>query len=234
MDIIVNAVSTLVLIVLEIILFFILMRRVLPLILRVRCTLKGSRSRGLQRYIYPEGRGVAYEPHPSFRKYVDRYVLFTNEGYKYIKCRLCGDIGKLEYSVVMFNRKNKVIDVIDVTESDPFRSETSPVMLHHDTAYVDVIVTSVNGEKITKKSILCYKVWDIGFYVLAVSALCFGQLSFIYGMINLYLGWFGLTEYLLHLNVVDFIIPSLIIGVIMGAFAYLNGHSKGVRGSVSL
>ncbi len=234
MDMVINAVSTLVLIVLEIILFFILMRRVLPLILRVRYTIKGSGSRGLQKYIYPDGRGVAYEPHPSFRRYMDRYILFTNDGYKYIKCRICAEADNLEYSVVMFNRKNKVIDVIDVTEVNPFRSETAPVMLHHETAYVDVIVKSVNGEKITKKNLLCYKVWDIGIYVLAVSALCFGQLSFFYGMINLYLGWFGLTEYLLHLNVADFIIPSIIIGVIMGAFAYLNGHSKGVRGSVSL
>lgn len=234
MEIVVNAMSTAVLIVIEIILFFILMRRVLPLLLRVKCTLKGSKSRGLQRYIYPEGRGVAYEPRPSMRKYMDRYILFTNEGYKYLKCRLCGAIDRLEYTVVMFDAKNKVIDVIDVAESKPFRSETSSVMLHHNTAYADVIITSVNGEKITNKSVLCYKVWDIAIYTLAVALLCFGQLSFIYGMINLYLGWFGLAEYLLRLNVVDFIIPSLIIGVIMGAFAYLNGHAKGVRGSVSL
>ena len=229
MEITVNAISVGVLILLEIILFYVLVQNVFPKFLNVRCSVGKSRSRGLQKYLYPEGRGVAYEPSVKFRKYIDRYILFTNDGYKYLKCRLVGDVKKIEYSVIMFNRKNNVIDVIEVTETTPFKGETGVVTLHHETSYVDIVVNSVNGDTVTRDKLLRLSIVGVLAYTVLVFLLSFGELCFIYGMINLYLYWFGLGDYMLVLDVVKFLVPSAIIGIVTGFFAYLSNRVKGVR-----
>ncbi len=232
MENIVNSVCLAVLILIEIAFYFTVVGVILPKwFIRIRYTVKGSTDRGLKKYTYPDGRGVIYEPHPSIRKYINRYALFTNEGYKYIKCRLDGGVKRLNYTVIMFNNRSKVIDVIDVNEIKPRNCETNAIAIHQDTSYVSLVLNSVNGDRIDRRALLYCGIGGIIVYSVAVSVSSFAQTLFIYGMINLFLNQFTNAETVLRLNVAEFILPSLFIGIVAGALSYLYVRSKGVRWS---
>ena len=68
-----------------------------------------TRDRGLKKFVYPTGRCVLYEPELSIRKYINNYVLYTENGYKYIKCKIAVGISRLNYDVYAFNNENKLI-----------------------------------------------------------------------------------------------------------------------------
>lgn len=232
MENIVNAVCLAILLIIEIAAYLILIGVFMPKwIVRVRCVIKESLDRGLKKYTFPSGRGVVYEPYPSVRKYINRYTLFTNDGYKYIKCHLDSGVKKLNYSVVMFNNRNKVIDVIDINEIKPRCCETDTVAIHPDTSYVSLVLTSVNGERLESKPLIYCGIGRIIAYGAVVATLSFAQMLLTYGMINVYIDLLFENAEFLSLSVIDFLLPSLLIGFISGLLSYLYTRHKGVRWS---
>jgi len=226
----VNATCFLVLMIIELIIYLILVGTVLPKwFMKVRCSVTESRDRGMKKYIFPEGRGVAYEPHPSVRKYIHRYVLFVSEGYKYIKCRLDDGITHLNYTVVMFNNRNKVIDVIDVSERRPRNAETGAVQIHQDTSYVALIPNTVNGERLHAKKIMYRRVSDICLYAAFISVLSFIEMNFIAIAALVASKWLFNFALVINLSFLDLVLPSVIIGGIAVASLWLHDRIKGVR-----
>ena len=149
MYVIINTASISLQFIVSLTLYIALMKYVFPrCIMRVRYSLSDKLGRGIKKCVYPSGRGVVYEPHPSVRKYVPRYALLTNDGYKCIKCQLDRNVKSLKYSVVMFNRKNRVIDVINVSETVGRAGESQFVMLHQQTSYVAFSLNEVNDSRV--------------------------------------------------------------------------------------
>ena len=229
MEQIIYSILLLVLLILELILFFILMVTVFPKLLKVRCSVRKPSDRGLKKYLYPSGRGIAYEPHPSFRKYIHRYILFTNDGYKYVKCKLDESIERLNYSVVMFNRRNKVIDVIDVAEKNCLRGETQAVLLHPDTSYVAIVPDSVNDLNFDHKPLQECRVWRLSLYSLCVATLSFAQMLFLKAMLQTYDEWWFHTNLMESLEMLSFLLPAVCIGLIAGGWTFLKIRAKGIR-----
>lgn len=198
-------------------------------ILKVACSEKESKDRGLTKYIFPSGRGVVYVPRPTSRKYVESYALFTHEGYKYLKCNLCPGVTRLKYSVVMFNNNNEVIDVIDVDERLNGGRETESLLLHQDTSYISFVLNSAGGEILNNKSLFYCRVKYLIFYGLAVSVLSF--LNFVFLFLTL-----DHIEYLLlrlglisNINVFVFVLPALVVGAIASLFVYKCSRANGLR-----
>ena len=215
-----------VLFIVSIIVYFILMGTVLPKILRVRCSFKESLDRGLKKYTYPSGRGIVYEPHPSIRKYVHHYALFTNDGYKYIKCNLDESVRQLKYTVVMFDHRKKVIDVLDVEEKNISSGETAEVLIHQDTSYVAFVLDSVNGERLKHKSILVCKIWFLLAYALSVAAVSFVGMIVIRKALLLYgVRWFRAEM----IRIPNMIAPSVLIGVLIGALVFRHFRKKEIQ-----
>lgn len=232
MENIVNVVCLSIILIIEMAAYIILVGVFMPKwIVRIRCVVKESFDRGIKKYTFPSGRGVVYEPHPSIRKYINRYTLFTNDGYKYIKCRVDSGVKKLNYSVVMFDNRNKVIDVLDINEIKPRNCETDTVAIHQDTSYVSLVLNSVNGEMLEGRPIVCCAFGKIIAYGAAVAALSFAQVILMYGMINVYIDLLFKNVEFLVLNVTDFVLPSLVIGFFAGVASYLYTRHKGVRWS---
>lgn len=226
MALIINTICLSLLILLEIILYFILTGKVLPRILRVRYSLTQSRGRGLKRYVYPDGRGISYEPCPAIRKYVDRYVLFTDKGYKYVQCRLDESVREIAYTVMMFNNRNKVIDVIDVKAKSVTGGALAPLPLHADTSYVELVLGSVNGETVEEQTITYYRVRDLLLYTLSMAAVSFAELWFAQRMLNVFFSWWKNGTPWGALSLTQLAVPALLIGVVCGALALLNARGK--------
>ncbi len=232
MENIVNSVCLSVLVILEIAVYLSIIGSLAPkLFLKIRYTVKESSDRGLKKYIFPSGRGVVYEPHPSIRKYIHRYALFTNDGYKYIKCRLDSGVRRLNYTVVMFNNRNKIVDVIDISETKPRGCETDAIEIHQDTSYVSLILNSVNGDKVRHKELTYCNMWGIFVYAALVALLSFAQFMFTCDMIKVFIELWSGTRPTLNFGAGDFILPSLLIGIVAGVLSYVHTRSKGIRWS---
>ncbi len=229
MEQIITSIIVAFLIILEIVLYFILSATVLPKIVKIKCSVRSSTDRGLKKYIYPSGRAISYEPHPSVRKYIQRYILFTNDGYKYIKCRLDRGIDKLVFSVVMFNNENRVIDVLELTATNKGENETRSVLLHQDTSYVSVAVDSVNGNKMFNEVIMECRLWRLWVYSLSIAALNFLQLIFTKDMIALYDKWFFKSGIANSFRVEMLLFASFGIAAVSGAIVFLKARGKRVR-----
>lgn len=228
---VIKTICFLVLFIFEIILYLVVTGTVLPSIfMKVRCSIKASRDRGMKKYTFPEGRAVAYEPEPSARKYVHRYVLFVSEGYKYLKCRVDEAVGYINYTVVMFNNKNKVIDVIDVKERDLKDAETGAVRLHPDTSYISLIPNSVNGVRIHNEKIMYRRILDVCIYGVLLSFASYIQMIVTWIATLVAYRWIsGGTELQIALTYEGLWLPALLIGAVAVALIAINDRRKGLR-----
>ena len=231
MEQIIRSLLLFVLIILEFILFFILIGTAAPKILGSYCSVKKTSDRGLKKFVYPDGRAIAYEPHPSVRKYVPRYLLFTEDGYKYISCKLDESVNKIKYSVVMFNNRNRVVDVIDAFETKMTSSVTTPVMLHQDTSYVSLIPDTVNKTRLKHPAVLCCHFWQLAIYAAVVGAISFLHMFYLKKMVSIYDAmWVG-SGIADGVSDVSFIFPAFAIAAIAAFIAFRHNRKKGIRWS---
>ena len=151
------------------ILYVTLLADIFPrLFLRIRYAVKDNLGRGLKKYVFPGGRGVLYEPHPSVRKYLNKYLLFVKDGYKYLKCCFDSGVTEISYKVVMLDNKDKAIEAISVTEDVKYIKSTANIRLHADTSYVAIVVSRVNGMA-NGKMFAYNRVLDLALYFFSVA-----------------------------------------------------------------
>ena len=169
MQVVIDSISIALLFVAGLTLFGILMKMVFPtFILKVRVDLGGGLGRGYKRFVYPTGRAALYEPHPSVRKYVNKYLLFVNDGYKYLKLRVDKGVDSLKYTVIMFNNKDKVLDTVVASETIGDSSEGAALLLHPDTSYVALNIDEVGGLVLKPQSHSSFSLVRLGVYFAAV------------------------------------------------------------------
>ena len=218
--------------ILELMLYFVLTGTAAPMLLKNHCAIRKTSDRGLKKYVYPSGRGIAYEPHPSIRKYVPRYLLFTEDGYKYVRCQVDDSVQTMAYSVVMFDRRNRAFDVIDVTEERISGARTTPVMLHPDTSYIALILDTVNDDKIPHEQPVACHWWQLGAYGGVIGLLSFFQMVLCVGAVRYF------DNKWIHSGLVNgvtndlFIVPALLIGACAALLALRHHAKKGVRWSI--
>ena len=230
MQIVMESVALSVFLIFGLILYYLLIKTVFPgIILKMRLNSEGSLGRGLRKLKSPEGRAVIYEPHPSIRKYIKKYMLFSNGGIKHLKCEIDEGISELDYNVVMFDNKNRVIDTLRISDYLKRSAVSHTVILHHNTSYVALIVNSVNGEKLQNVPMYYYKLSAVCIYGISVAVASF--LMFILTswtadrlfdvLFGVELGIFGIPA--------SFILPSLVMGFAATALSVWFGGKKGAR-----
>lgn len=172
---IMNYMSQAIIFVAGIIMYVFIAGKLLPTIF-LRPSRKGLRAtdRGLKRYVYEDGRAAVYKPTEQNNQYIEQYILSVNGIEKFIKCKIHKEIFSLEYDVIAFDSRDKVLDVISV--KDPIREKevTAAVSLPLDTSYVTVVARRVNGVRVTRKDTVGYSYLGILAYSLLCSALTVG------------------------------------------------------------
>ena len=100
-------------------------------------------ARGLRRCLYNGKRCVVYERGMNWRRYITRYLLCQGEDCKLLKCQVVPAVRFMEYDVVLFNRYNRIFDVMSVREAlnSPY---TQLLRLPDETAYVSIQLRRVN------------------------------------------------------------------------------------------
>ena len=212
-----------------VVLYIALLADIFPrLFLKLRCAVKENLGRGLKKYVFPTGRAVLYEPHPTVRKYLNKYLLFTNDGYKYLRCSFDFCVSKITYTVIMLDNKDKVIDVLSVTEDMRHVRASANVRLHSSTSYVAIVVNRVNGAVNDGLSVY-NKLRDIVFYfisvVLATSAAMFGVAKILPKVADTPFG--TITENGMGVGI--FFVFGAVIGVVCVFFYLMGASRKGIK-----
>ena len=202
------------------------MRTLLPKLLRVKYCIQKSNDRGIHKYVYEGGRAITYEPHPSFRKYVNAYSLFTNNGYKYVRCKLDEAITKIRYTVTTFDRHDKVIDVVSVNEKISKRGQTSPVLLHHKTSYVCLQVLSVNGADYTRQPLVRIKNANIAVYVISAIAVTFAAMAAFATGLRIFIEDVMDMSIPLSFDALYFVIPAIATGLVYSIAVIRSARRK--------
>lgn len=230
MDIIIQIFAGAILFIMSIVMYLFLVGSVFPrFLLKTRYCNSETSDRGLNKFRYPQGRAVVYEPHPSVRKYINKYLLFTNNGYKYIKCKTDEYVTRLKYNVVLFNNKNRIIDVVCVDESISKIGETAPVMLHHNTSYVRLDLLSVNNDVFEQGPLVYYKGTDAILYTLSGVLASFLEMTFFMSTLSSLLEILSVKNATNTVSSLTVFLLASAIGVFFCAIVLLIQHSKGIK-----
>lgn len=127
-----------------------------------------ARDRGVKKYIFEGGRAIVCVPDVKSSKYIEQYILSSNNGEKLLKCKADPRVHSLKYDVVCFDAADKVIDALSIKDTVDRNGYTEAVSLDSETAYVNVIAKAVNGTKVSKVPTIRYSSISIMLYV----ALC--------------------------------------------------------------
>lgn len=171
----------------------------------------GITDRGLKKYTFPNGRGILYEPDIKYRDFLKRYIIFEYNGKKYIKCKLSEKVVSLRYEVAVYNNKDRLIKVIELSENVPNKCETKNVELPKDTSYVSVILKRVN-EAYRFDTLRCFSAKRVAIFSAITAAM-----TVIYGIMirKLILYVDALLNSDLTISLASNVISSLVVSVIV-------------------
>jgi hypothetical protein len=192
------------------------------LIMRPTCDAASISDRGLKKYTYEDGRGVLYEPEIAARKYIKQYLLFTKDGAKYIKCYVGEHVRHVKYDVLVFDNKNKLIDVIAVNEVVRGSSMTKSLALPASTSYVSLILRSADDMYIGSAIKIKFSYISCGIYAV-LSAFC---IAFTGTLLCSFVRVAFTGTRIRHITTEKAFVSSLIVGLVFGALSALLYMTK--------
>lgn len=176
--------------------------------------------RGIRKCVFDDERAVVYEPRLTARRYVKQYVLYTEDGGKYIKCKLDRKVENIKYELVVYDRKNTPIDVLQVSQTAGEGGYTSAVLLPSEASYVNFQLCSVNKVDIREKDVDIYDIKRAILFFVIVFALTMsiGLLAnyVIIGFADMLLGYLKLVPE------IDSVMPLAIMAGISALTAFLT------------
>lgn len=185
MELVVAYIAKGLVLVLSMVLYVYLFSAIIPkFIMKLSVKGENTRDRGLKKFTYSNGRCILYETELSIRKYITNYALYTEDGYKYIKCQVSDGIANLKYDVYAFDNRNKLIDIISVTETLGEERFTSSVSLPPETSYARFVLRKVDNEYSSKA---IYVNYSIARYIICASIVALAtaiESAFIYVVVK--------------------------------------------------
>lgn len=170
-DVIVKAIGIVIIFTASIMLFIALVSRVLPrLLLKPVYRAEKVSDRGLKKYVFEGGRAIVYRPSEQNSKYVKQYVLSSHGGEKYIKCLADESVRSIEFDVAVFDSSDRMTDVITVRGKIDEDCVSEGVLLPYDTAYVQVMVRTVNAKRVPISDRAVYPILKVAAFALLVTA----------------------------------------------------------------
>ena len=185
MELFVAYVAKALMLITSIVLYVYLFSSIIPkAIMRVHIVKENTCDRGIKKFVYPNGRCVLYETELATRKYISSYALYTEDGYKYIKCKSVGNIGSLRYDVYAFDNQNKLLDIIGVDEVIGEDGYTASVPLPPATSYVRFVLRRVDKMVFVRPKLVDYSWWRYMVCAIVVGVASAVELSLIYMIVK--------------------------------------------------
>lgn len=154
--------------------------------MKVTYSVNATRDFGLKKKHTDDLDCVVYQPAKDIRQYVSQYILVKRDGKLVFKCKADEQITRLDYDIVCFGVDHKAIHSVNIVDDITEAGYSSEVELPQDTAYVTLLVNSVNGKSLGNKSRLRLSFWNMFLFTIlsalvicletVVARICFGQM----------------------------------------------------------
>ncbi len=220
MEQIISIVSSALIVIAASVLYVFLITNVLPyFLLSPRYSKQETKDRGIKKCVFPEGRGVVYEPAVRYRRYVKKYLLFEYNGNKFLKCKLAENVTSIKYDVAIYDVRNRIIKYLELTELVLRKGETKNTLLPKDASYAMIIVRNANGNELANTE----KIKDLSVLSRGIFAAATTVLTVAIGV-----AWRAYLVWLMTLLGADFdisvlltLIASIAVGVILAVVGIL-------------
>ena len=123
-------------------------------ILKVAYKIGDACDRGVKKCLFKGKHCMVYDSSKENKPIIKQYLLLQEDGYKTIKCKVTPNVEYLDYDIVLYDRYNKVFDVINVKEDLLGVELTRSVRLPDRTSYVRIVIRRVNRTDMKKKPIV--------------------------------------------------------------------------------
>ena len=151
LDSIVIYISWIIIAITSLILYVLAVSQWLPSLLVAKRRVSGKMSdRGIKKYVFPEGRGVVYEPGRTSRGYMKKYMLFSYEGKKYLRCSFDAAVRSAYFEVLIYDNRNRIIKTADIYETIGDTHYSEAILLPDDASYVNLTLFKINGIALSK------------------------------------------------------------------------------------
>ena len=195
-------------------------------LMRLRRTRRVLRDRGIRRYVSDGVRGAVYEPDLRARKYLRQYTVYCHDERKYVRCRIDPRIADIRYDVLVFDNRDRMIDVIGVREHIQKKGYTRTVILPPETSYVSVVLRHADGMYEDRGAVVAYPLWAMGTFAALTVALTVAESLVIHSCLGELMGL------LPSLGAVDTpfdAVPALLVGAVLAGVSLLIYFRKTVR-----
>lgn len=157
MNLIISYIARGIVLIISIVLYVYLFSAIIPkFIMRLSCKGDTTKDRGLKKFIYPNGRCVVYEPEISVRRFVSKYALYTEDGFKYLICKTNSKVKNISYDIYVFDNQNKLRDIIAISETLKKAGYTKAVALPPETSYIRFVLRRADSEYFSNQIIAEY------------------------------------------------------------------------------
>ena len=110
------------------------------------------------------------------KKFIKKYVICKSAYEKYLVCNFTEKFSSIKYFVVQFNRRKKVISVLEITENYLMTTDSKIIALKKNCARVNVVVGTVNGLEINKNYVRPISLYRLRLYAFIKSFTIFTAL----------------------------------------------------------
>ena len=125
---------------------FVLLTVVFPrAFLRPGASAAVSKDRGINKVETKDGQWIKYAAVTDAEKSVKEYALFKIDNDIYLKMKIDESISYIEYTVVLFNAKNKPFSTLSVCDEISRVGFTEEILLPGETSYVAIYPENVDG-----------------------------------------------------------------------------------------
>ena len=83
-------------------------------------------------------------------------MIYSENGAKYIKCKINKKVKSVKYELVIYDRKNNPIEILQINQTADESGYTSSVMLPNETSYVDLRLCAANNVAFKEEDIDVY------------------------------------------------------------------------------
>lgn len=87
------------------------------------------------------------------KRFIRKYVVCKTVYEKYVVCNFAGVFDQIKFFVVQFNKRKKVISVLDVTQNNVTSDSSKIIALKASCWHVNVVISSVDGKVINQNYI---------------------------------------------------------------------------------
>ena len=156
--------------VVSLILYVLLTACILPRLLLVPSfSAANIKDRGIQKYLYKEGRAIVYQPATAIRPYIPQYILSHNNGERFLKCMLHPHILSVRYRVLTFDSNNRPLQALEVEDPVKHTGLSAAVPLPLNTAFVSLCLLEVNGTTFRDSSVGLSRIKSLLYALLTIA-----------------------------------------------------------------